>query len=54
MSYSQCVVMVNDSASNSLQQQLETAQRDECDRSELQRKVNSLSEEAEEAKQVRL
>jgi len=35
-----------------LQQQLETAQRDECERSELQRKANSFSEEAEEAKQV--
>ena len=46
--------MVNDAASNSLEQQLETSQRDESDRSELQRKVNGLSEEVETVKQVRI
>lgn len=46
--------MVNEIASNSLQEQLETAQRDRCDRSELQKKINILSEEIEEVKQVRI
>ena len=46
--------MVNEAGSNSLEEQLETARRDSCDRSELQKKVNSLSEEVEEVKQVRV